>query len=37
MFISMHVPVYDVKFCDCLEFVCVKYKSSASTALELPD
>ena len=33
----MHVSVNDVNYCDGLEFAYVKYKSGASTALELPD
>ena len=35
-FISIHVTVDDVNFCDGLECVYVKYKSRASTARELP-
>ena len=35
LFISMHVTVDDVNFCDGLECVYVKYKSRASTAREL--
>ena len=37
MFISMHVTVDEVNFCDSLECVYVNYKSRASTARELPD
>ena len=37
MFISMHITVDDVKFCDSLECEYGKYKSCASTARELPD
>ena len=36
-FISMHVTVDNVNFCDGLEGVYVKYKSHASKARELPD
>ena len=37
MFISMHVTVDNVNFCDSLKCVYVKYKSHASSARELPD
>ena len=36
MFISMHITVDDVNFCDGLESAYIKYKSYASTASELP-
>ena len=35
MFISMHVTVDDVNFCDSLECIYEKYKSRASTTREL--
>ena len=37
MFISMHITVDEVNFCDGKECIYVIYKSPASTASELPD